>query len=88
MAFAQLTYRESLRDIETCLGSVGSKLYHMDFRSTIARSTLPMPMSLGTGGSMDLCRLCPDSDRDCTPVISLLATVVRWRTAGSGGLWR
>ena len=40
MAFAQLTYRESLRDIETCLRSIGSKLYHMGFRSTIARSTL------------------------------------------------
>lgn len=40
MAFAQLTYRESLRDIETCLRSVGGKLYHMGFRSTIARSTL------------------------------------------------
>ncbi len=40
MAFAQLTYRESLRDIEICLRSIGSKLYHMGFRSTIARSTL------------------------------------------------
>ena len=40
MAFAQLTYRESLRDIETCLRSVSGKLYHMGFRSTIARSTL------------------------------------------------
>lgn len=40
MAFAQLTYRESLRDIETCLRSIGSKLYHMGFRNTIARSTL------------------------------------------------
>src|SRR5437868_9930142 len=40
MAFAQLTYRASLRDIETCLRSIGSKLYHMGFRSTIARSTL------------------------------------------------
>src|SRR5450755_4384044 len=40
MAFAQLTYRESLRDIEACLGSVGSKLYHMGFRGKIARSTL------------------------------------------------
>ena len=40
MAFAQLTYRESLRDIETCLGAVGSKLYHMGFRSRVARSTL------------------------------------------------
>jgi len=40
MAFAQLTYRESLRDIETCLGAVGSKLYHMGFRTSVARSTL------------------------------------------------
>jgi len=35
-----LTYRESLRDIEACLGSVGGKLYHMGFRSKVARSTL------------------------------------------------
>ena len=40
MAFAQLTYRESLRDIETCLQSIGGKLYHMGFRSKVARSTL------------------------------------------------
>jgi transposase len=40
MAFAQFTYRDSLRDIEACLGSVGGKLYHMGFRSRIARSTL------------------------------------------------
>ena len=40
MAFAQFTYRESLRDIEACLGSMGGKLYHMGFRSRIARSTL------------------------------------------------
>src|SRR3984893_9413212 len=40
MAFAQFTYRESLRDIEACLGSMGAKLYHMGFRSRIARSTL------------------------------------------------
>src|SRR3989442_14105389 len=40
MAFAQLTYRESLRDIETCLQSIRSKLYHMAFRSNVARSTL------------------------------------------------
>jgi Domain of unknown function (DUF4372)/Transposase DDE domain len=40
MAFAQLTYRESLRDIETCLRSISGKLYHMGFRGTIARSTL------------------------------------------------
>jgi hypothetical protein len=40
MAFAQLTYRESLRDIEACLRSLQSKLYHMGFRSKISRSTL------------------------------------------------
>jgi hypothetical protein len=40
MAFAQLTYRESLRDIESCLRAVKSKLYHMGIRGNIARSTL------------------------------------------------
>jgi hypothetical protein len=40
MGFAQLTYRESLRDIEACLQSVGGKLYHMGFRGKVARSTL------------------------------------------------
>ena len=40
MAFAQLTYRESLRDIEVCLRSGGGKLYHMGFRGKVARSTL------------------------------------------------
>jgi len=40
MAFAQLTYRESLRDIEACLHSMSGKLYHMGFRSRVARSTL------------------------------------------------
>src|SRR2546422_6508502 len=40
MAFAQLTYRESLRDIEACPGSMQSKLYHLGFRGKVARSTL------------------------------------------------
>jgi len=40
MAFAQLTYRESLRDIETCLAAQAPKLYHMGLRETVARSTL------------------------------------------------
>lgn len=40
MAFAQLTYRESLRDIETCLRAHLSKLYHLGIRGRIARSTL------------------------------------------------
>jgi hypothetical protein len=40
MAFAQLTYRESLRDIEACLRSAGTKLYHMGIRNRVARNTL------------------------------------------------
>lgn len=40
MAFAQLTYRESLRDIEVCLRAQKSKLYHMRLRGPIARNTL------------------------------------------------
>ncbi|KKL70667.1 hypothetical protein LCGC14_2102620 [marine sediment metagenome] len=40
MAFAQLTYRESLRDIEVCLRSLQNKLYHMGIRSNVSRSTL------------------------------------------------
>ena len=40
MAFAQLTYRESLRDIEACLRAMGPKLYHMGFQGNVARSTL------------------------------------------------
>ena len=40
MAFAQLAYRESLRDIEACLDSMQTKLYHMGFRGSISKSTL------------------------------------------------
>jgi hypothetical protein len=40
MAFAQFTYRESLRDIEACLGAMRGKLYHLGFRGKVARSTL------------------------------------------------
>jgi len=40
MAFAQLTYRESLRDIETCLSAQARKLYHMGFREPVRRATL------------------------------------------------
>jgi len=40
MAFAQLTYRESLRDIEACLRAQQSKLYHMGIRSHVSRNTL------------------------------------------------
>jgi len=40
MAFAQLTYREGLRDIECCLRAHQTKLYHMGMRTAISRSTL------------------------------------------------
>ena len=40
MTFAQLTYRESLRDIEACLRSISGKLYHMGFRGKVARTNL------------------------------------------------
>ena len=40
MAFAQLTYRESLRDIETCLRAARGKLYHMGMRGLVSRNTL------------------------------------------------
>jgi hypothetical protein len=40
MSFAQLTYRESLRDIEACLNAMRSKLYHMGIRGPVRRSTL------------------------------------------------
>jgi hypothetical protein len=40
MAFAQLTYRESLRDIEACLRAQAAKLYHMGLRGNVARNTL------------------------------------------------
>ena len=40
MAFAQLTYRSSLRDIETCLRAQATKLYHMGTRGGVSRNTL------------------------------------------------
>ena len=40
MAFAQLTYRDGLRDIEVCLRAFGGKLYHMGFHGRVSHSTL------------------------------------------------
>jgi hypothetical protein len=54
MGFAQFTYRESLRDIESCLRSVSGKLYHMGFRSKVARSTLADANE--SNGGEPLCR--------------------------------
>ena len=47
LAFAQFTYRESLRDIEACLRSMGGKLYYMGFRGRIARPTLAKSAAAG-----------------------------------------
>src|ERR1035441_6267351 len=60
MAFAQLTYRESLRDIEACLRSVTGKLYHLGFRGTVARSTLADANE--TRDLAHLRRVCPCLD--------------------------
>ena len=51
MAFAQLTYRESLRDIEVCLAAQAGKLYHMGIGAAVARRRWPMPTSRATGAS-------------------------------------
>ena len=54
MAFAQLTYRESLRDIEACLRSLGAKLYHMGSAPRWRAPHWPTPTSRATGGSMPI----------------------------------
>ena len=61
LAFAQLTYRESLRDIETCLRAMRPKLYHMGIRGKISRARWPTPTRRGTGAST------PNSPRCSSP---------------------
>ena len=56
MAFAQLSYRESLRDIEVCLSAQGAKLYHMGFANRSGARRWPMPMSRAMGASMPISR--------------------------------
>ncbi len=51
MAFAQLTYRESLRDIEACLNAQANKLYPWAFAHRCAAPPWPMPTSCATGAS-------------------------------------
>ena len=58
MAFAQLTYRDSLRDIEVCLRSMQGKLYHMGFRGKVARSTLADANERATGESTQILLRC------------------------------
>src|SRR5262245_12258277 len=66
MAFAQLTYRESLRDIEACLRSAGTKLYHMGIRGGVARNTLANANQVRVA---HLRRLRPNADCDGTPAL-------------------
>ncbi len=56
MSFAQLTYRDSLADIEVCLRSRPDQLYHMGFRSRIAIARWPRPMARETGVSITIWR--------------------------------
>jgi hypothetical protein len=56
MAFAQLTYRESLRDIEACLRAVQPKLYHVGIRARVARATLAYANETRVRGVNYFCR--------------------------------
>src|SRR5208282_3998783 len=52
MTFAQLTYRDSLADIEVCLRSRHDQLYRLGFRSTVRTARWPTPTASVTGASM------------------------------------
>ncbi len=58
MAFAQLTYRDSVRDIEACLRAQSSTLYHMGIRGGISRSTWRTPTNIGIGASSPTLHTC------------------------------
>jgi len=68
MAFAQMTFRESLQDIEAYLRAQKSKLYHMGIRSTVSRNTVgkcqPNPRSA------HIRRICPNFDPNCTKTVN------------------
>ena len=55
MAFAQLTWRESLRDIEACLAANQAKLFHMGLKAAPARSTLALPPLPGLNSQPKFC---------------------------------
>jgi hypothetical protein len=64
MAFAQLTYRESLRDIECCLRTMNQKLYHMGIRGKVSRSTIYLvPILIVTVFPMKAMTLAPIAGR-------------------------
>jgi hypothetical protein len=54
MAFAQLTFRQVLRDIEMCLRAQSSNLYHLGIRSAVARNTLANANAVPAGASMPI----------------------------------
>ena len=58
LAFAQLTDRRSLRDIETCLRAQQPKLYHMGFRGQFLATPSQMPTSIATGASIAISPKC------------------------------
>jgi hypothetical protein len=100
MAFAQLTYRESLRDIETCLSVQAAKLYAMGFGDPVRRSTLADANEvcrLSAGGrrirtlgplwkkAHSSRRFCPDFYRHCASEATVLFPR---RTRPAAAMWR
>jgi len=79
MAFAQLTYRDSLRDIEACLRSLGGKLYHLGFRGRVARSTL------ADANDVHDWRIYADFAQMLIRVARNLSFKGQWKTAGLKG---
>jgi len=68
MAFAQLTYRESLRDIQACLRGTRHKLYHMGIRGNVSRNTLANANKIRDGASTPTSPRCSSGrPEDCTP---------------------
>ena len=80
MAFAQLTYRESLRDIQVCLRATQSRLYHLGIRGQVSRK-YPCPCQ-SDQGLADLCRL--RTNPHCKNKKTLRRRFVRHRTGSSG----
>jgi hypothetical protein len=84
MAFAPLTYRESLRDIEVCLAAQAGKLYHMGIATTVARSTWADARHRhGLRRPGDRLPLCVDLDatlfRSDTLIDSMTSGAGNWR---------
>ena len=81
MAFAQLTYRESLRDIESCLRFMRPKLYHMGFRGPISKKHISRCKQ--SARLAYLCRLCPGVNSTGQKTVFQRTF---WRRIKAGGL--